>query len=409
MSDPHRRSTSLTGRGGPPSTHQRVAEEPPEYDVGAIEWRDEAPRALRVELSPEQLGQLTLQLQGALGGPPKEPRPPFGELVADWLESIREKRVRPGNEVRLSRYLRPLFLDDEDSLRLDAVEKLLAELVAGGLAASTVNKIRGCGRLAVEHAMARRRWSAPNPFALVRRLKEPQRQYELLTLDELAAVQAQLRPDRRRMFRVALHLGLRTGELLALRKEDVDFDRGVVHVRRSHARDETKTGRTRVVPIHPAVAGDLFEALELARKAAGDTIARPELLVFGSDTGELQRADTKLTRVLRTAMAAAHVGLLEVVYKCRRPACRAVKVGAPPVMDTDCDECEFRMWAVASVRPVRWYDLRHICATLHHRAGADPLCIALALGHSVRGTTQAVYTHPDDATMMRELTKWRLD
>lgn len=60
------------------------------------------------------------------------------------------------------------------------------------------------------------------------------------------------------------------------------------------------------------------------------------------------------------------------------------------------------------VRPVRWYDLRHLCATLHHRHGADALCVALAMGHSGRGTTQAVYTHPDAAMMREELSRWRL-
>lgn len=62
------------------------------------------------------------------------------------------------------------------------------------------------------------------------------------------------------------------------------------------------------------------------------------------------------------------------------------------------------------VRPVRWYDLRHMCATFHHQHGADRVCTALALGHSLDAatTTEAVYTHPTMETMRRELLRWHL-
>jgi len=313
--------------------------------------------------------------------------------VFDWLETIKPKRVVPENEVRLARHLRPLFLEDEASLSAAAVEQHLLSL---DLAPATRNKVRTVGRLTIQWAMAARRWRGPNPFELVRRQREPKRTYETLTDAELLAVQKKLRPDRRREFRVSLHLGLRPGELFALRKEDVDFQRGEVRVRRSHGRDTTKTGTERLVPLLPASAQDLFEACQ----------ASPSELVFPGEGGGLQRHDTKLTRVIRTAMAAARVAVIDCAYKCRR--CGSSVTLPPPVSENVCTACDVLRWPVPRVRPFRWYDLRHAAATLHRRAGADPLAIALVLGHSVRQTTDATYTHLSVGDLHRELGKWSL-
>ena len=236
----------------------------------------------------------------------------------------------------------------------------------------------------------------------MKRAKEGRRKYELLSLEELYAVQKHLRVDRLRLFRVALHLGLRPGELLGLKVADVDFPNHVVHVQRSRDRDTTKTGTTRDVPLHPAVYTDLLDACV---EAKGE-------YVFGHGLdGSLQSQNTKLTRILRTAMAAADVGVLGADYKCRRQGCGHVETHLGPVdrrRRKYCPKCDFKLLPVPLIRDVRWYDLRHMCATLHHEHGADALCVKLALGHSLEGTTEKVYIHPTAAKMAAELARWKL-
>jgi integrase len=363
-----------------------------------------------VELTEAQLSQLTLSLVAALKPVSSETPPPpelplFGELVAAWLAKVEPTRVDKGQDRRLTRHLRSLSLEDESTLTAGMIEDVLHALatssapgVKPALSKSTINKVQGAGRKVIDQAMREKRWHGPNPFKLVRRAKETAPKYELLSLEELALVQKRIPEPRMGLFRCALHLGMRTGELLALRKEDVDFKRGVVVVRRSHGRDTTKTGRERVVPIVPAIAGDLLHAIE----------GSPGDLVFGGVGGKRQRADTKLTRVLRTAMVAAGIGVQAVTYKCRRRGCRRVEVGGAPVLPGHRCECGAKFWAVPEVRKVRWYDLRHMSATFHHQHDADPICVALALGHSIAGTTGRVYTHPSDETMRRELGRWFL-
>ncbi len=409
MSVPDRRKSPRTGRGASPSQPLRLDAEPPESQVvevavGLGEGRIEAPRQIEaLELGGINIDQLALALAEATERlkPGEVELPMLGELADDWYQAVAPIRVSPIGEAILLTHLRPLYLEDEKSLTVTAISELLVKLIDDGYSPSTVNKVRGTGKRVVDHAMASKRWTGPNPFALTRRKREPERKYEMLTLDELVKVQAKLPAHRRRMFRVALHLGLRSGELLSLRKEDVDFEAGTVHVHRSHGRDQTKTGKERIIPLHPACAGDLLEA----------SLASSSDIIFAAEGGELQRSDTKLTRALRSAMAAAGVAITSVTYKCRRRYCDAkpeVHENVDAVEKLYCQQCEMKLWPVPEVRSVRWYDLRHMCATFHHAARADEVCVAKALGHSIQGMTRSIYTHPTPEQMRAELTKWRI-
>lgn len=369
-------------------------------EEGKIEVRAVSPRA--GVLNEEQFAQLKLQLAEMLT--PKAPAelPYFGELVDEWLARIRRERVLPRNDEWLAGLLRPLFVETEESLTA-AVARAHLEGLRVTYGAKTINKVRSAAKLTVELARESRRWSGPNPFGFVRREREPRRAYELLTLEEAGRVQRHLRRDRAVAFRVAIHLGLRPGELFALRVEDLDFVGGSIRVARSHEREETKTGEARVVPMLRAIAGDL---LELAR-AAG----KQGLLFPGTD-GALMRRDTKLSRTLQVAMGEAGVGIVAVTYKCRRSGCGwSERLEASSVdKQRNCPKCCFRLWPVTEVRPVRWYDLRHCAATLHREHGADPVAISHLLGHSRRGpsTTENVYTHLDLERLHRELGRWSL-
>lgn len=404
MSVPPSKKEPLAKRGGWASS-KHDDERPLE---SAVEGFIEAPRR---QLQPFDVGgidydQLVLKLAPALAEHlrPEEPEPVelpmFGELAHDWHASIKSLRVSPIHELILVGHLRPLFMEDEKSLTVAACRETLEGLLKGGLSESTANKARGVGRHVIDYAIATKRWSGPNPFDLTRRFREPERKYQLLTMAEIVRVMAALPHERLGLFRVCLLTGMRPGEAFALQKEDVDFEKGTIFVHRSHDRDETKTGTERLIPLPAGCAGDLLEA----------SLSTPSEVMFPGSDGELQRRDTKLTRILRTAMAKAGVGIESVTYKCRRRGCDAKPETheADKVEKLDCMRCGMRLWPVPEVKPVRWYDLRHMCATFHHAAKADEVCVAKALGHSITGMTRSVYTHPTIDQMRVELSKWRL-
>lgn len=254
MSDPNGRSGLLTGRGERPTSQQGVVE-PPESGVTAeVRFREAREQSGRtVHFDEAQLDQLALALSQRLAEP--KARWTLGELAARWLGRV--KRVRLQDEQRNVVQLKPLWHLKEGELTPALIGEWFGQLAEMGFSPISINKYRSAGRLVIRDAQANAQWGSSNPFDLVRRLREPRRKYELLSLEELRRTLPHLRADHRRMARLTVALGLRSGELFALRKADVDFAAGVIHVRRSHARETTKTGKARTVPLLACIAGDL--------------------------------------------------------------------------------------------------------------------------------------------------------
>lgn len=310
----------------------------------------------------EQLGQMLLDFLRQTNDTPRPVGPTLGELAREWLEWVTPKRVDPRVEKRLVGHLGGLAEETEETLTALKVEDYLEGVRRRGeYSARYANHMRDAGAKILRHAQRKKRWGGSNPFALAKPLKVPTRQYEIVPEDELGQVQWVLSGPNRRLFRVALHTGMRKGELFALRIEDVDLRALTILVHRSHGRDATKTGRSRVVPIVPAIEEDVREAIRLSK---GE-------LVFPNAFGRRHRRRAPFATLLQRAL---------------------VKIGVPD----------------ARAKRVRWQDLRHMAATYHHRAKADPLCVALVLGHSVKGTTHQVYTHPSVEMLRAELSKWSL-
>jgi len=70
------------------------------------------------------------------------------------------------------------------------------------------------------------------------------RKARVLTVDEIAKLLGALTEPVRTMFFLGLGLGLRIGELLPLRIEDLDFNAGMLYVRRDYYRGHVQTPKT---------------------------------------------------------------------------------------------------------------------------------------------------------------------
>ena len=82
------------------------------------------------------------------------------------------------------------------------------------------------------HAM-RCEWMDRNPINLVRQSAKRQKVPDVLTPEEIVAILAELANPLRTMIELDAFTGLRRGELIGLRWEDVKFEELVLHVRRS--------------------------------------------------------------------------------------------------------------------------------------------------------------------------------
>ena len=180
------------------------------------------------------------------------------------------------------------------------VEAGLEQLAAKGLARATIAKYRTTLAMSLDWA-ERRGLVARN----VARLAEmpldarPANVGRTLTVQEARALlDAAVGTPLAAMWTVMVYLGLRPGEAAGLAWDDVDLDRGIVHVRRARKRDERGGGRCgldqdRVVrAVSLEAAPPLVSALRAHRTAqhhqrlaAGEMWANPDALVFTSPTG----------------------------------------------------------------------------------------------------------------------------
>jgi integrase len=272
---------------------------------------------------------------------------------------------------RTGRGIRPNTLADyRDALRREAVpffgrmqlaaieprdvRRFANELAARGLAPSSVRKtiapVRALLATAFEDGLIR-----SNPAAGVRIAQrfdmEGDARAKALSEEELRAFLAQVPDDSRLFFEFLVSTGLRIGEAIALTWGDVDFGRCRVHVRRRLSRGafdapKSKHGR-RTVPLSPRLSRALWR---LRGTAADDTP------VFVSAKGSYIEPSNMLSRIVKPA---------------------AKRAGVP--------------WA-------SFHTLRHTCATMLFRSGANAKQVQVWLGHHSPAFTLDTYVHllPED-------------
>lgn len=158
------------------------------------------------------------------------------ELMQRWLASRvgspgHEREVYTVGKHLLSSQLAAFTLAQ---LRAAHVENFLEAKRAEGLSPQTVNHLRGFLSRAFNTAKRRGWWTGVNPIAQVQKQRIPQGlPRDWLRLHEAPAVLAALSPRWRPLFATAIYAGIRKGELLALRKTDVDLVDGLILVQLS--------------------------------------------------------------------------------------------------------------------------------------------------------------------------------
>lgn len=289
------------------------------------------------------------------------------EWLDYWVNNIASVRVRARTLISyrsmIRMHLKPYIGKRRlDQLQPEHLEQTYKKLLDKGLSPATVLRVHRMLHRALKIAMQRERVGR-NVATLV----EPPRQErpktpQPLDVDEckrvLAAAEG-LRNSAR--WTVALALGLRQSEALALQWKDIDFDRGTLSVRRGLHRvpgqglvfTEPKTDRSRRTI---AVPVPLIEALRRQRAAQNE-----ERLLAGTEWDDW-----------------------DLVF--------AQPNGRP--LDKHSDyEAWTKLLKNAGVRHIRLHDGRHTAATLLLTAGVHPRVVMELLGHSQMRTTTDIYSH----------------
>ena len=154
---------------------------------------------------------------------------------------------------------------------------------------------------------------------------------------------------------------MRQGEILALKWDDLELEAGTLRVRRTltktgkvYATGEPKTRNSRrVIRLTGATVDALREHLsrQLEEMARMGSLYQPGGLVFATEVGTLINPSNLRNRSLKPLLKAA------------------------------------------GLRPVRFHDLRHTCATLLLSKNVNPKIVSEMLGHASVSITLDVYSH----------------
>jgi integrase len=286
----------------------------------------------------------------------------FADLTSRYLANRELVGLKRSTLMDYESYARVHLLPAFGQLPLEAIDvELIEDFISSKLQEGKATKsvLNYLGLLHAILAFGVRRGLCPsNPAALVDKPRGSRdSDIRFLDHDELEALLMATPPDRRGQTERVLYLtaamtGLRRGELLALRWQDVDREAGLVRVRRNYTRGEFGSPKSRrssrAVPLAARVADEL--SLHAARSKF---TAATDLVFCHPETGSVLDP----SRLRKRFLAAA-----------RR----------------------------AELRPIRFHDLRHTFGTRMAAAGAPLRAIQEWLGHSDYRTTSLYADYAPD-------------
>jgi integrase len=254
-------------------------------------------------------------------------------------------------------------------LTVKQVERFLDDAAAEGLSADTLRRLRWMLQLAIRRA-ERDGKAARNVAALAQVPAGPRRQSKSMNLEQIRSLLGlNLTAWWRAYITVALMCGLRPGELLGLRWEDVDFKAGVIRVRKClKALPDPVTGKRVLV----------LETLKTERSRR--TIRMPRQVVA-------------VLLALRKEQAAARLKL-GAIYDVRGLAIVFGDGAGAPKWPQDVWKHFNTLCGRAGIGE-HWTprEQRHSFVSVLSDAGVDIEKIADAVGHVNSTITKAVYRH----------------
>jgi integrase len=358
-------------------------------------------RASAQRLAEELQLQSLRQREGLEALPSADGGGTVAELFHWWLETYAVRLASHASiagAVRLHLLRSPLAPLQLKAVRPTDVRIFLDEKEAEGFSPQTVNHLRSFLSRAFNRAIEAGRWTGRNPVEHVRKRRQPRSAIsDYLRPAEIPAILAQLPPRWRPVFVAALYTGMRKGELLGLKKQDVDLEGRILFVRRSWNRETTKGGHGKAIPIAEVLVPWLESALRVSSTP----------LVFPDPSGRMYRRDIRLELLLRRALGRA--GIAESWrHVCRRKGCGYVEETGD-LAQRRCPRCDMKLWAKPKVRHVRFHDLRHTTATLLLRAGVPLVAVQKVLRHEDPKLTTETYGHLEHDFLRAEIDRLKVD
>lgn len=283
-----------------------------------------------------------------------------------WLDTYCKQRLAPntqrGYRVNVEKHIVP-YIGKTPLIKLQPkeIQDLYTKLLALGLSPTSVRYVHNNLHKALGYAVKLQ--AIPrNPAELVEPPRIARHEATPLTPDEvLQLITAASGTEIAVPVLLAVSLGLRRGEALALRWEDIDFERGVLFVR------------------HSALAGsvDSFQIAETKTKSSQRTIRIPSYVLAAL------AARYEVLQERRDSWGKSYNPLNLV-------CCRE---SGKPLTTNALHHRYKRVLEDAKLPDIRFHDLRHTNATLMLLNGIPAKVVSAMLGHSSIQLTMDTYSH----------------
>jgi len=281
--------------------------------------------------------------------------PTIRTWLADWLARKR-LNLRPQTWIAYEAQARPHVIPVIGHVRLDAllpehIDKLHARLsrTLNGTTAHHVHMMLGAALADAE----RRGLVTTNAIRVVEAARRASKEIETLTRDEVAALLVAARGELfEAAYVLAVTLGVREGELLALSWQQIDLTNRRLVIKSNATR--TLDGERRIAPPKTPASRRTLSLPQIAVEVLARTPQRSDLVWPAPNGGPLPASTF------------------------------------------------YKQWVAlrrrAGIRRVTFHALRHTAATLAIEGGQPLQAVARMLGHSTVTTTMELYVHAIDAS-----------
>jgi len=289
----------------------------------------------------------------------------LGQYLRNWLVT-KQIEMRPSAFRRVEEHVRLRLVPALGQMRLtklapQQIQTVYTESLTQGLAPSTVRGMHFTLRNALETAVEQGTLSR-NPAQAVKKPRQMRSEMQVLNAEQARALIEAARGERlEALYLLALHTGMRQGELLGLRWKDVHLDLNSLHITTTVSWDSTgyhfgepKTKRSRRrIALSPAIVGVLLahRTRQVEERLKAGAAWQDHGLVFPTLLGTPQSPSNIRTRSMNRILTRAQLPL------------------------------------------VRFHDLRHTAATLALSANVNPKIVSEMLGHSSVAFTLDTYSH----------------
>ena len=289
-----------------------------------------------------------------------------GTWMDEWFENVAKIKVRPSSHQTYRGYIDNHIKPNIGNIPLEKlttmdlqklyrtlltkgrVERIEAENQPSGLSAKTVRNINQVISSALDLAVAQKIIPS-NTTDACELPKVEHREMQTIPEEQLQAFLAEAKATGvYEMYYIELATGLRRGELLGLKWQDIDWKNGIIKVRRQIAR----------------VDGQIVEAPLKTKNSYRTVTISPQAI----EVLKQQRAKTHDQYVFPSP-------------------------NGGPISPDSVNNMLKRVLARAGIPKVRFHDLRHTFATIALQNGVDIKTVSGMLGHFSAGFTLDTYAH----------------